>query len=93
MSDFAPRKDSGRLMASQTKRNENSPDYWGEIAIDIKDKTKVQVVDGLYVFKLSGWKKKSKNGTTYLSIAVDRFMPKDSEAPARSNDDDSDVPF
>lgn len=93
MSDFAPRKDSGRLMASQTKRNENSPDYWGEIAIDIKDKTKVQVVDGLYVFKLSGWKKKSKNGTTYLSIAVDRFMPKDSEAPARSKDDDSDVPF
>lgn len=93
MSDFAPRKDSGRLMASQTKRNENSPDYWGEIAIDIKDKTKVQVVDGLYVFKLSGWKKKSKNGTTYLSIAVDRFMPKDAEAPARSQEDDNDVPF
>jgi len=93
MSDFAPRKDSGRLMASQTKRNENSPDYWGEIAIDIKDKTKVQVVDGLYVFKFSGWKKKSKNGTTYLSIAVDRFMPKDSEAPTRSQEDDTDVPF
>ena len=94
MSDFAPRKDSGRLMASQTKRNENSPDYWGEIAIDIKDKTKVQVVDGLYVFKLSGWKKKSKNGTTYLSLSVNRFIPPEESAPpARSKDDDSDVPF
>ena len=93
MSDFEPRKDSGRLMASQSKRSEKSPDYWGEIAIDIKDQTKVSVVNGLYIFKLNGWKKKSKSGVTYLSLSVDRFVPKTSEEPAKEDDDNEDMPF
>lgn len=96
MSDFEHKKDSGRLMASQSKRTEKSPDYWGEIAIDVKDMTKVEKTeDGLLVFRLSGWKKKSKAGTTYLSIAVDRYIPKDdaNPSPKRVQEDDEDVPF
>lgn len=87
MADFEHRKDSGRLMASQSKKSEKSPDYWGEIAIDIKDMTKVQIQDGLYIFKLNGWKKKTKAGATYLSLGVDRWLPK-TEAKPESNDDD-----
>jgi hypothetical protein len=94
MADFEHRKDSGRLMAAQSKRSEKSPDYWGEIAIDVKDTTKVQKTeDGYFVFKINGWKRKTKTGTTYLSLAVDRFIPKDEARPARKDEDDEDVPF
>ena len=97
MSDtFEHRKDSGRLMASQSKRNEKSPDYWGEIAIDVKDMTKVEKQGNLLIFKINGWKKRSKSGVTYLSLAVDRWLPKEEagSAPRRQEeDDDSDIPF
>lgn len=94
MSEFEHRKDSGRLMASQSKRSEKSPDYWGEIAIDVKDMTKVQKTeDGYYVFKINGWKKKSRSGTTYLSLAVDRFIPKEDSRPSKQQDDEDDIPF
>jgi len=49
---------------------------------------------------LSGWKKLSKNGKTYLSLAVNRFVPEQQgggtryENQAQSHPaDDSDVPF
>jgi uncharacterized protein (DUF736 family) len=74
--DFKQLKDTGRLMASNSKRTEKSPDYWGEIAIDIKNLTKTETGDGFVVFKINGWKKKSKSGNTYLSLAVDRWLPK-----------------
>lgn len=92
---FEQRPDSGRLMATQSKRTEKSPDYWGEIAINVKDLTKVQVLDGMYIFKINGWKKKSRTGTTYLSLAIDRYIPKEETQSSRpqDDDDDSDVPF
>jgi hypothetical protein len=89
MSDFEHRKDSGRLMATQSKRNDKAPDYWGEIAIDIKDLTKVTQSNGLYVFKLNGWKRKTQAGATYLSVAIDRWVPRGEQSQAN----DSDVPF
>lgn len=92
MSDYEYRKDSGRLMASLSKFNDKSPDYWGEIAIDVKDMTKVKQENGLYIVKINGWKRKSKTGTTYLSLAIDRYIAK-VEEPQRHDDDDSDVPF
>jgi len=51
------------------------------------------------VVKLSGWKKADKNGKTYLSIAVDRFVPNAQGAVRQENqaqgfpEDDSDIPF
>jgi hypothetical protein len=95
VSDFEQRPDSGRLMATQSKRHEKAPDYWGEIAIDLSNLTKIEVKNGLHVVKLSGWKKKSKMGVTYLSLAVDRFIPKNDNKPADKDPDDdiSDMPF
>ena len=99
MSDkqYKPYPDSGSLRASQTKKGPKSPDYWGNIAINLKDLTNIQTVDGLTVVKLSGWKKQDKQGKTYLSISVDRFVPEQRNAPAARQDDGlddgSDIPF
>ena len=98
MSDFEQRPDSGRLMATQSKKHDKAPDYWGEIAINLKDLTKIEVVNGLHIVRLSGWKRKNKMGNTYLSLAVDRYVPKTEQKPQRKNDsgfDDmsDDVPF
>jgi hypothetical protein len=94
VSEFEQRPDSGRLLATQSKKHPKAPDYWGEIAIDLKNLTKIEVVNGMHVVKLSGWKMRSKNGTVYLSLAVDRFIP-ENVTPQQSKDDDldGDIPF
>jgi hypothetical protein len=103
MSDntFKPRPDSGNLHAVGSKTNPLGKDYFGEIAINLKDMTNVRTEDGLTILKLSGWKKVSKNGKTYLSLAVDRYIPKPKETPAPApsqnksgfDDLDDDIPF
>ena len=89
--------DSGSLRSSTSKKGPKSPDYWGNIAINLKDLTNIRTEDGLTIVKLSGWKKVGKDGKTYLSIGVDRFVPKqESRQPTRQEDDfsdDSDIPF
>ena len=91
---FKPYPDGGNLRASLTKKGAMSPDYWGSIAINFKDLTNIQVVDGLHVIKLSGWKKADNSGKTYLSIAVDRYVPEAAPAPQRQSEVlDDDVPF
>ena len=85
------RADSGVLLAATSKRSEKAPDYFGEIVIDLSNKTKLEKQGDLLIVKLSGWKKKSKAGNTFLSIAVDRFVPKNQAEP--KNDVDEDIPF
>jgi Zn-dependent M28 family amino/carboxypeptidase len=89
MADIRP--DSGALLAVTSKRSEKSPDYFGEIVIDLSNKTKLDKQGDLLIVKLSGWKKKSKAGNTFLSLAVDRFVPKNQAEP--KNDMDEDIPF
>jgi hypothetical protein len=50
------------------------------------------------VIKISGWKKVAKNGKTFLSLAVDRFVPQQQgggryEDQSQQPADDSDIPF
>jgi hypothetical protein len=94
---FKQYPDSGNLHAVASKFGELSPDYFGELAINLKDMTAVRVEDGLTVFKLSGWKVKSPNGKTYLKIKLNRFVATDVKAPVENktgfDDSDSDVPF
>lgn len=88
---FEYRKDSGRLMAATSKRHEKAPDYFGEIAIDIKDLTKVERQGDLFIFRLNGWKRKSQTGMTYLSLSIDRYV-EHKPAPAKKKDDfDDDI--
>ena len=88
--EFKPKADSGNLHATKSKKSEKSPDYFGEIAVNLNDKTNIVTKDGLTIIKLSGWKRQSKAGKTYLSMGVSRFVP-EGQAPAQQ--DDEDVPF
>jgi hypothetical protein len=95
---YKPYPDSGSLRASSIKKGPKSPDYWGNIAINLKDGTNITTEDGLTVVKLSGWKKVDAQGKTYLSISVDRFVPKqasEGRQQPRQEDDfgDDSIPF
>lgn len=75
--------DSGKLQATGSKLKPTSPDYWGEIAINLKDMTNIEVKDGLTIIKLSGWKKLDSSGKTFLSLSVKRMVPEGAKgAPA-----------
>ena len=99
MSDFETRPDTGSLFAEQSKKNPKSPDYSGTIAINLKDLTAIKTENGLTVIKLSGWKKVGKSGKTYLSLAVNRFVPQQQGGTRQENQaqdfpaDDQDIPF
>ena len=89
---FKQYPDSGNLHATMSKKTEKSPDYFGEIAINLKDTTNVRTENGLTIFKLSGWKKHSKAGKTYLALSISRFVPEGTVSP-KSQDNDEDVPL
>ena len=99
MSDYQAKPDTGSMFATQTKKTPKSPDYFGTIHLNMKDLTNIKTEDGLTVVKISGWKKVAKNGKTFLSLAVDRFVPQQQGGVRQENQaqdfpaDDSDVPF
>lgn len=90
---YQPMPDSGNLHASLTKVNEKSPDYFGEIAINLKDMTNIKMDNGNHIVKLSGWKKTDRNGKTYLSIKVNRYVPKGEAPQAQPQVEDEEDPF
>jgi len=81
MDKFEQRLNSGVLLSSKAKKHPKAPDYFGNILVDLST---VTVKDGKAEIKLSGWKRESKTGNTFLSIAVDTY--------AQEKKDD-DVPF
>jgi hypothetical protein len=92
--------DSGTLHSSRIKNGPKSPDYFGSLAINLKDITNIKTEDGLTIIKLAGWKKAGKDGKTFLSIAVDRFVPEQKNggyaAPTTRQEDDfgdDSIPF
>ena len=96
---FVQSPDRGTLKATASKLSAESPDYWGEIHVNMKDLTNIEVVNGNHVIKLSGWKKTDVNGKTYLSLSVKRFIPKETGGIRQENqrqshpEEDSDIPF
>jgi len=77
---------SGVLFAALAKKSPKAPDYTGNFHLDLST---VKIVDGQVEFKLSGWKKTSKNGKTFLALSVDNYKKE-----SQSNEpDDSDIPF
>lgn len=86
--------DSGALYSTATKKGPKSPDYFGSITINLKDTTGFVVEDGMTKIKLSGWKKTSSSGKTFLSVSVDRYVPQEekSQSPVSKVLDEED-PF
>lgn len=95
--EFTEYPDSGSLKTNAVKKSELSPDCWGTIAIDLSNTTVVKVVDGLSVFKISGWKKRDKEGKTYLSLSINRYVSEHNAVSERklssSFGQDDEVPF
>ncbi len=95
--EYTEYPDSGSLKANAVKRSESSPDYWGTIAIDLSNTAAVKIVDGLSVFKISGWKKRNKEGQTYLSLSINRYVPEHNAVLEKkllnSFGKDDDIPF
>jgi hypothetical protein len=66
----------GALFTSSQRKSEKAPEFFGSIKLDrayIKDLLSKTDEDGIEV-KLSGWKKPTKTGGTFLSLAVDTFV-------------------
>jgi len=79
---------SGSLFPSTIRKSDKSPDFFGSIKLDpayLKDL--MNKSDGLVEVKLSGWKRESKTGNRFVSIAVDTFVKKDA-APAKQEEKD-----
>ena len=95
--EFKPYPDGGQLNAVGSKTNPLGKDYFGEIAINLKDMTNIRTEDGLTIIKISGWKKVSKtSGKTYLSLAVYRWIPEQATVSKPTPQDDlpdDDIPF
>lgn len=65
-------REGGAFFANSRKQNEKQPDYRGEIRLSpevVRELVK-QMENGVQfpMIELSGWKKTSNNGTTYISM-------------------------
>ena len=91
---FEPRPNTGTLFANKTKQKENSPDYSGELLIDVRS---LVAEGGIAKVRIAGWKKPMKSGGTFLSLSLSN--PQAAAAPSFSApssslaDMDDDIPF
>jgi hypothetical protein len=82
---------TGTLNASKVKKSSDSPDYFGEFKIDLST---VEIENNQATFKLSGWKKQSRSGATYLSLAVNTWKPDEQQTKSKAVEmEDDDIPF
>lgn len=73
------REGQGSLFNNKYKEKDNHPDFTGEIMIND------------VVYKLSGWKKRSSSGTSYVSLSA---QEKKAPVPATSlNPIDDEIAF
>lgn len=79
---------SGSLFPSTVRKSDKSPDFFGSIKIDpayLSDL--ISKSDGLVEVKLSGWKRESKTGNKFVSLAVDTFVKKDAASAKQEEKD------
>lgn len=93
---YEVKPNSGSLRKTLTKKNNDSPDYYGSFKLDLS----TLEVDGKYVeFKLSGWKSVDTKGQSFLSLKVNLWKPEQEQeqprqaAKAEPEGDDDDIPF
>jgi hypothetical protein len=85
--DNQNRPNSGILFSAKVKTNPKAPDYTGSFTVDLRS---IDVEDNMATFKLSGWKRVGKSGSTFLSLALDTYRPDPVVKPKEEADD---VPF
>jgi hypothetical protein len=90
---YESKPQTGALFVNKIKRHPKAPDYQGDLLIDPKLMT---VENGLMKIKIGGWKKTTSKGITFLSLAVDTYVPKDKPQPVNEYSQeipDEDIPF
>lgn len=82
---------TGALMPSTVRKSDKSPDFWGEIKLDRSYvKNLLDTIDGDVIpVKLSAWKRESKAGNRFLSLAVDTF--KKDATPKKQDKEEWDI--
>lgn len=93
--EYQTKPNTGSMFASKSKKTDKSPDYWGDIVVDTRT---LKAVDGLATLRVSGWKKVSKAGSVYLSLALSAPLEQTQQAqqprPAQTLADmEDDIPF
>jgi len=91
MADFQQRDNSGAMFTNQRKTKDSHPDFNGSVMVDGKE------------YWLSGWKKQSKAGRAFVSLALtlknDEAFDLDDSKPAvrgpvaDTGKHDDDIPF
>lgn len=92
MSDYEQKPNYGSLFAVKVKKTPNSPDYRGDIVIDLKD---FKVVNNKVTVALGGWKKVgAKSNKTYLSLKASPPYEQNEHQPIQSQEvEDEEDPF
>ena len=93
MSNYPP---GGVLFHQDKKTNPKAPDYTGNL--EISRDTLNHLVDMAkkeqpLKMQLSGWKKPTKNGGTFLSLVAAKPYEKSNSGGSSFRDDDDSVPF
>lgn len=78
-------KNSGALFINRVKKNPKSPDYRGDVLVDLE---LLGIGTGTHKLALVGWKKTSSKGTTFLSlkVSVPQEAPAEKAEPTESNE-------
>ena len=80
----------GSLFPSTVRKSEKSPDFFGSIKVDrsyLRDLMDKHTED-LVEIKLSGWKRESKTGNRFLSLAVDTYVKPEGPPVTKSQEKD-----
>ena len=86
---------SGTLYQNKVKKNPKSPDYQGDMLLDL---SALGIGNGKAKLRIAGWKKTSSKGTTFLSLNISEFKEREeggypkAQAP-RPQYDDENEPF
>lgn len=88
---------SGTLFQNKVKKNPKSPDYQGDMTLDL---SALGIGNGKAKLRIAGWKKTSAKGTVFLSLNISEFKEREegggysrAPAPRQQDDDDGDIPF
>jgi hypothetical protein len=84
---------TGGLFVSTVRKTDKSPDYFGSIKVDrsfLKFLMEQTDSDGIEI-KFGGWKKESKTGNRFISLAVDTYVKKEESKPVSSDKDEWDI--
>jgi hypothetical protein len=83
----------GGLFVSSVRKTEKSPDYFGSVKVDrayLKFLMEQHDEDGVEI-KISGWKRESKTGSRFISLAIDTYVKKEEAKPVSNEKDEWEI--